>query len=73
MVDCDQRSKRYHQKFEGMCDFYRMVRPIGGLKVVEVWRGSDMWVKSRQEKPFNDFRNIVQIGNRAIVSRDVRI
>ena len=32
-----------------------------------------MWVKSRQEKAFDDFRNIVQIGNRAIVSRVVRI
>ena len=45
------------------CGFCVVVRPIGGLKVVEVWRGSDIWVKSRQEKASDDLRNIVQIGN----------
>ena len=49
-----------------------MVRPIGRLEVVEVWRRGNMRVKSRQEKAFDDFRNIVQIGNRTIVSRIVQ-
>ena len=46
---------------------------VSRLKMVEMWRGSNMWVEAGEEQSFKHLRNIVEIGNWPVICRVVGV
>jgi hypothetical protein len=49
--------------------FRRVARPISRLELVEIWRRDDQSLDTIEKEAFKNFRNIIEIRNRAVVCR----
>ena len=47
--------------------FSGVTRPVSGLKLVEVWRRDNRRLNTIKEESFKNFRNVVEIRDRAVV------
>ena len=53
--------------------FGRVMRMVGSLKGVEIWRRCDTWLELKQNKSFQDSGKVIKVGYGSITRRIVGI